>query len=92
MNTESILRNSIYGGLALLLIIPLIVTDFMYFPYITGKNFLFRAIVLIIFGLWIALVLKNKKYRPRKSGLFWALGGWVFVMFVANIFGENPIK
>lgn len=92
MNMEKTLRNTIYGGLALLLVVPMVVTSSMYFPYITGKNFLFRIIVLVIGFLWVALVIKNKRYSPRKSGILYAFGGWVFVMLIANVFGENPIK
>lgn len=64
----------------------------MYFPFITGKNFLFRALVEIAAAGWFVLLFADKAYRPRFSWtLVWykALVVW---MVVANLMAVNPHK
>ena len=49
----------------------------LFFPFITGKNFFFRIVVEILFALWAAAAIFDKKYRPRQFfGLFWQLSGF----------------
>lgn len=89
---KELLKAVVFGGLFLTLFIPLLVTDAMFFPYITGKNFAFRIIVEVVFAAWVLLALLHPAYRPRYS---WILGGGaalLVVMFFANLFGEFPHK
>lgn len=81
-----------YVSLFLVLLLPWYVENSWFFPFITGKNFLFRIFVEIAFASWVLLALYDRNYRPRFS---WILGGMtalVVVMFFANLFGEYPLK
>src|SRR3990167_9299296 len=62
----------------------------LFFPFITGKNFFFRIFVEILFGLWAAAAIFDKKYRPGASPIFWAVLATVGVLALSTIFGENP--
>lgn len=72
--------------------LPLYVASDLFFPYITGKNFAFRALVELALGAWILLALSDRQYRPRFSWTLAAFGGLVLWMIVANLLGVNPHK
>src|SRR3989344_566891 len=92
MNINKFLQWFILGGLFLVLFLPLYVSDSMFFPFITGKNFAFRIIVELITGAWIILALRVPPYRPKKSLILYTLGAFVGVMAVADVLSENPFK
>lgn len=71
---------------------PFIVMKDLFFPFITGKNFFFRVLVEIGFVLWLILAIGDKSYRPKRSPILYLFSGFVFLMFIANIFGENPAR
>lgn len=95
---EKILRWTIWGSLFALLFVPLIVADgqhFPYnffFPYITGKNFVFRILIEIMAGAYLALALVDQKYRPKRSWILGALAIFVFIIALADVFGVNAEK
>jgi len=91
-NIQNIVKYAIFAGLWAILIIPFIVTNGMFFPYITGKNFTFRIIVELIFALWIYLACVDKKYRPKCSWVSRAVVLFVLVMGIADIFAVAPMK
>ncbi len=92
------LRWSIIIGLFATLFIPFVIANGsfgvpnMFFPFITGKNFIFRIIVEIILGLYLLLALKEPKYRPRSSSVLWAVGAFVLWIGVSAISSVDPIK
>ncbi|MFH0755581.1 MAG: O-antigen ligase family protein [bacterium] len=92
MKKNNIIKWTIITGLWAILLIPFFVANQMYFPYITGKNFLFRIIVEIIFALWVYLIFIDAKYRPKFSWISVSVGAFVFIMAIADIFAVNPIK
>ncbi|MHB8652005.1 MAG: O-antigen ligase family protein [Minisyncoccota bacterium] len=93
MNMNSILRMGIVGLLGVIIcVIPFVVTNGMFFPFITGKNFLFRVLVELAFGLWIVLAYRDEAYRPQKSAILWAVIAFMGVITVADLFGENSMK
>ncbi len=79
-------------GLFITPFIPLYVSKVLFFPFITGKAFVFRTIVEIVFAAWIFLAIFYKEYRPRKSALLVALSIFIVVVALATIFGANPYK
>lgn len=91
-NTDKYIVNSIIFGIFLVMASPLIVSSSLFFPFITGKNFFFRIIVEIISVLWIILLLRDARYLPRKSSILLAATSFVGIVFVADVFSENPIK
>src|SRR3989338_8773184 len=92
MRIESILKYFIFGGLFLILFLPLYVSDSMFFPFITGKNFAFRIIVELITGAWVILALRVPAYRPKKSLILYAFAAFIGVIAVADVLSENPFK
>ena len=90
MKLSVILRWVVIVGIFVLPFVPLFVSSSLFFPFITGKNFAFRIIVEVVFGLWLILVFANKEYRPRASWLLKAYGLLMVVMVLATIFGSDP--
>ena len=64
----------------------------LFFPYITGKNFIFRILVEVGLLCYVLLALAVPKYRPRASLLMWAALAFVAWMAVATILSVDPIK
>ena len=73
-----------------LLFLPLVVSDKLFFPFITGKNFLFRSAVEILFVLWAYLALKNERYRPKKSWILIFVSILFIVLTLSTIFSVDP--
>ena len=82
----------IKGGLFLVPFIPLYVSRSLFFPYITGKAFIFRTIVEIVFFAWVFLAIFYPEYRPRRTALFWSVIGWLAVVTLASVFGESFLR
>lgn len=79
-------------GVFLLPFLPFVVTNSMFFPFITGKNFAFRILVEILFGLWVILAIWNPRYRPSFSWILVAVFSFVAIIGLADLLGENPFK
>ncbi|HEY4479120.1 MAG TPA: O-antigen ligase family protein [Candidatus Paceibacterota bacterium] len=92
MRLNKYLKYIVTAGLFLVPFIPLIISRDMLFPFITGKNFWFRIIVEIIFAAWLLLMVRDRSYRPIFSYLAGALGLFLVVITIADIFGANPYK
>ncbi len=89
---NKILRYFILAGLFTIPAIPLIVANASFFPFITGKAFTFRIIVLLISGAWVILALRDRDYLPKKSWISASFLVFLVVIFIADIFGVNPRK
>jgi O-antigen ligase len=89
---NKILKYAIWAGLYLTLIIPFIVFNNTFFPYITGKAFTFRIIVEIILGLWLVLIIKDEEFRPKWSWVLGAAGLFTFILLIADINAVAPFK
>jgi len=92
MNIKNIIKWTILTGLWAVLLIPFCVNSSMFFPYISGKNFIFRIIIEIIFALWVYLAFVDAKYRPKFSWISVSVCVFVFIMALADIFAVNPMK
>jgi len=93
MNTfKNILKWGMWSAIFAIPFIPLYVANGMFFPYISGKNFLFRVLVEIAFGLWVALAIVDKDYRPKRSWLMVSFFIFALVMAIADLFGTNQLK
>lgn len=89
---KEVLRWGVLGGLFLVPLLPLLVTDSLFFPYITGKNFAFRIIVEVVVAAWLALALLDVRYRPRFSWILAAFAVFTGVALVADLLGVVPEK
>ena len=65
MNTEKILKFSIWVGLIGICFIPLLVRSNFYFPFIVPKTIAFRVIIEVLFLLFLGLAVLKKEYRPK---------------------------
>lgn len=97
MNYTTYLRWGVISGLFFTLFIPFIIADGammsnLFFPYITGKNFIFRIVVELVAALYLILAIREPKYRPRASWIMWAALAFVAWMAVATVFSADPLK
>lgn len=92
LNPNDLLRYIILIGIFALPFIAFIVARSMFFPFITGKAFVFRIIVELIFFSWIVLAVRDKEYRPKSSWLIIAFYVFAGVMALSTIFSANPSK
>lgn len=72
--------------------ICLYVANEMFFPFITGKNFIFRILVEVMFGAWAVLMFLDKEYRPKFSWILAAAGAFIVAITIADFQGVNPYK
>ena len=66
---ERVLLGGVWTGIALLLLMPFVVTPQTIFPFVVGKALYSRAIIEIVFGLWALLAIAKPSYRPPRSAL-----------------------
>src|SRR3989338_4391129 len=90
--TKSAVSSIVKYGLFIVPILPLVVTRSLFFPFVTGRNFIFRILVEILFVLWVWLMLTDPKYRPGASPVFYSLIAFIGVLFLATILGLSPYK
>ncbi len=90
--TNKVLERIIIFGLFLTPFIPLVVTPSLFFPFITGKNFLFRIVVEIITASWLILAIRSPQYRPKKSSVFWAFVALAATMLISVLLGADPFR
>jgi len=89
---KSLLKYTIIVCLFTLPFLALYVAGGSFFPFITGKNFLFRALVEIAFFAWIPLMLRFREFRPKKNIVLWGFAGFVLTMAVSTMMAVNPEK
>lgn len=90
--SDKALRYIIYIGLFLVPFTPLIVAESLFFPFITGKAFFFRAIVTVVVLAFSVLALRNSEYRPKYSHILGALSVFLLGLAVSTILAENSFK
>jgi len=64
----------------------------MYFPFITGKGFVFRILIEILFGLYVILAALVPQYRPKFSWITKAVLGFTLAILIADLLGQNVYK
>lgn len=92
MTRITFFRWSLFGGLFLVLLTPLVVSNSLFFPFVTGKVFFFRIVVEIIFAAWLVLCLFDAEVRPRISPILAIFVAFVGVILLADIFGVYSPK
>ena len=71
----------------------LVVDTELLFPYITGKNFLWRTLVECAFVGWASLAILDPRYRiPWSHPVLVCFALFVSAMLVANVFGVDPSR
>ncbi len=90
--TNNQLKYIIYAGIFAIPFVPMVVSASLFFPFITGKAFVFRLIVEIIFAAWLVLAIRDENYRPKFSWILGSIILFLAVLGVADIFSQNPFK
>jgi len=86
------LRYSIISLLFLVPFVGLIVSNTLFFPFITGKNIAFRVLIELGFVLYAILALRQPEYRPKLTSIFLAFSAFIIVILAADTFGVYPFK
>lgn len=89
---KDIIRYKAIAAVFLTLLVPLIVSTDLFFPFITGKAHLFRLLVLVSTGAYLVLWMVDKSYAPRKNVLLWSVIGFTAVLGIANLTSIDPFK
>lgn len=89
---ETILRRVIIAGAFLVLLVPFVVTDSAFFPFIVGKGVLFRILVGVMLGAWAALAISAPAYRPRWSPVMISAAVFLGVVGIADMLGVNVAR
>lgn len=103
---QSIIKKVVWGCLIIIPFVTLYIADGkaidfvnwgtagMFFPFISGKNILFRILVEIAFAGWIVLALRDTRYRIniKKSPLTIAFAVFIVILLLADLFGVDPMK
>jgi len=92
MEANKVLRGAVYAGLFAVLFIPLFVSNHLFFPFITGKNFAFRIIVEVVAALWLILWFREPVLRVKRSWLSLAVVALLAVFCLADAFGVAPYR
>lgn len=92
METNKYLRYAVLAGTFLIPFVPLIISGNLFFPFITGKAFVFRIITEIIFTLWLILALRDRSFMPKGSALLASFVVFTVVALLANLTADNPFK
>lgn len=92
MQVKGIARGAALTALFLIPLVPVFVSDSLFFPFITGKAFLFRILVEILAAAWAVLAFLDKQYRPRFSVLGALVLAFIAWMFFADLFAVNVAK
>src|SRR3989344_8859202 len=79
----------IYAGTAIVLVIPLLVDNRLFFPFISTKVFLFRIIVEVLLLLYLVLNLASDEQRPRFNWLTVFVTFFIFVAAVSSFLGPD---
>ena len=88
---KQILRSTVFVGLFLVPFIPFLVSSAFFFPFITTKVFVWRAIVEVVFAAWLILALWDPAYRPKRSIIFYSVFAFLAVIGLADLFGVDRL-
>jgi O-antigen ligase len=91
-DAASLCKASIRILLFLVPLLPLVVTPFMFFPFVSGKSFAFRVAVEMMLGFYAMLALLDGASRPRLTPILRAVLLLVFIILVADLLGENRYR
>jgi O-antigen ligase/Flp pilus assembly protein TadD len=69
---------------------PLFYWKWSLYPYIVPKTALFQALVELVFALWLALAISDRRYRPRMTPLAWAVAAYLAILVATAFTGVDP--
>lgn len=70
---------------------PFIFAKKLFFPFVSGKVYIFRLLLMLAFFFWVWLMLKEKKYRPNfRNLLVIAVVLFFLAQVLVSFFGVDP--
>ena len=84
------LRAGVHGGLALVLLTPLVWAPETYHPFAVGKAVWARSVIAATFALWALLAVRSPRYRPPPSAILAALAASLAVAALSAWLGVSP--
>ncbi|MCF7865665.1 MAG: O-antigen ligase family protein [Candidatus Pacebacteria bacterium] len=91
-NTQNILLYTIIALIYGTLFVPLIVSTSLFFPYITGKAFIFRLFVEIATILYIVLAAFDRSFIPKRGTILTAVFTFTAVLGIATLTSVDVSK
>jgi Flp pilus assembly protein TadD/O-antigen ligase len=91
-SSNTFLKNAVVFLLFVIPVFPLVVANSFFFPFITGKAFVFRIVVELAFALWLILLYKDRQYAPRWNSMTILVTVFTFVVLIADLLGVNAIR
>lgn len=82
---ETILR----WGLYLCALIPLVIFKDYLSPFHFGKVVLFRALVEVMFVVYVLLILNDRRFLPKTDLFFWIVTAFTLVFGITSLTGVN---
>ena len=90
---ELVLLWALRFGVYFVLMTPIFVGKYMFFPFVGLKSIYFMGMVEIIFFIWLYLAAIAPRFRPKWSNLILiALLSFFIVIIVSSIFGIDPFN
>src|SRR3989344_1486714 len=89
---DKILKGCLYVGLFCVPFLSFIVINSLFFPYITGKNFIFRILIEVLFAIWIILLSRKAIEGPKRTWILVSVLSFITVATLATIFSETPYR
>ncbi len=86
------MRYLVVGAVFAVPLLPLVVASSLFFPFITGKNFLFRTIIEIGAAAWVVLMVWDARWRPRFSWLLAVFAAFLASLFISDLLSPNAFK
>ncbi len=86
------MKQLIKLGIFLSLFTPLIISNSGFYPFIFGKAIFFQVLIEILFILYIVLIFKNPKYRPKLNLLNIAVLAYFLVLGLTTLVSLDPIR
>jgi O-antigen ligase len=83
------LRWLTYGAVVL---VPLVFFRYSMFPFGIPKIALFQGIVEFMAAAWIALVILDRRYLPRRSWNLWAILAFAAVLVLSGLLGADIFR
>lgn len=66
-----------------------IISNSLYFPYITGKQIYFNILVEVLFVFWAAMIAKFPETRPKKNYITIGLAVFLLALLLSSFFGVD---
>ncbi len=89
---DAVVRYTVIATILGVLFTPLVRLESLFFPYITGKAFLFRTLVELGFVGYLGLILRDKMYLPKRTPVLYAIFAFTAVLGFATIHSINPSR